>query len=93
VLIHILDPNREVSPNYLEYTVVLKDGRLLTGIIAAETDASVTLRRAQGGEDTVFREEIEEIVSGGKSLMPEGVEQKIAKQEMADLIAFLLGAE
>jgi putative membrane-bound dehydrogenase-like protein len=89
ILIHVLDPNREVSPNFLEYVVRLTDGRVLTGLIASETDAGLTIRRAQLQEETILRSEIEDIASSGKSLMPEGVEQKITPQEMADLITFL----
>jgi putative heme-binding domain-containing protein len=89
ILIHVLDPNREVSPQFLDYTVRLNDGRVLTGLIAGETDGGRTLRRAQAQEDNIPRSEIEDITSSGKSLMPEGVEQKITPQEMADLIAYL----
>ncbi|HTN04562.1 MAG TPA: c-type cytochrome, partial [Planctomycetaceae bacterium] len=89
ILLHILDPNREVSPAYLDHTVTLDDGRVLTGLIASETDSSVTLRRAQKVEDTVPRSQIEELASSGKSLMPEGLEQRIKPQEMADLILYL----
>jgi putative heme-binding domain-containing protein len=89
ILIHVLDPNREVSPNFLDYTVRLNDGRVLSGLIAAETDSGLTLRRAQNQEDAILRSEIDDITSSGKSLMPEGVEQKITVPEMADLIAYL----
>lgn len=90
VLIHVLDPNREVSPEFLEYLVRLTDGRTITGLIAGETDAGLTLRRAEGQQETILRREIEEITSSGKSLMPEGVEQKVTVEEMRDLIAYLL---
>jgi putative heme-binding domain-containing protein len=89
ILIHVLDPNREVSPDFLDYTVRLTDGRVLTGLIAAETDAGLTLRRAEKHEDAILRSEIDELTSSGKSLMPEGLEQKISPQEMADLLALL----
>jgi putative membrane-bound dehydrogenase-like protein len=91
ILIHILDPNREVSPDFVEYSVMLTDGRTLTGLIANESDAGLTLRRSEGKEDAILRREIEQISSSGKSLMPEGVEQKVTAAEMADLVAFLLG--
>jgi putative membrane-bound dehydrogenase-like protein len=90
ILIHILDPNREVAPDFLEYTIALKDGRIVTGLIAAETATGLTLRRAEGAEETVLRLEIEEVSSTGKSLMPEGLETKISVPEMSDLLAFLL---
>jgi putative membrane-bound dehydrogenase-like protein len=93
ILIHVLDPNREVSPDFVEYSVLLTDGRTLSGLIANETDAGLTLRRSEGKEDAILRREIEQINSSGKSLMPEGVEQKVTPDEMADLVAFLLGSK
>jgi putative heme-binding domain-containing protein len=93
VLLHILDPNREVAPDYLEYAVALDDGRVLTGLVAAETAGSLTLRRAEGSEDTVLRSNIAAITGTGKSLMPEGLEARVSPPEMADLIAFILGVQ
>ncbi len=90
VLTHVLDPNREVSPNFLEYVIALDDGRVATGVIAEETATSITLRRAQGAQETILRQNIDQLSSTGHSLMPEGLEQKVNVQEMADLLAFLL---
>lgn len=90
LLLNILDPNREVSPNYLEYVVLTGDGLVNTGIIASETATSITLRQAEGKEQTILREDIEEIRSLQKSLMPEGLEKKLTPQDVADVISFLL---
>jgi putative membrane-bound dehydrogenase-like protein len=88
LLTAILDPNREVDPRYLAYTVQTVDGRTLSGIIAAETATTVTLRRADG-TDTVLRSRIEDLRSVGVSLMPEGLEKTIPPADMTDLLAFL----
>jgi putative heme-binding domain-containing protein len=90
ILMNVLDPNREVSPEFLEYGVALDDGRVLTGLVAAETPSSITLRGREGVEQTILRRNIEELSSTGKSLMPEGLEKAITPQEMTDLIGFLL---
>jgi len=90
VLANILDPGREVSPAYIEYVVVTNEGRVATGIISGETATSVTLRRPNDAQETILRNNIAEIASSGKSLMPEGLEKKISPQEMSDLLAFLL---
>ena len=90
VLINILDPNREVAPNFMAYTVETKDGRTLFGLIAEEGAASLTLKRADGATDTVLRSDIASINGSGLSLMPEGVEAAVSIEQMADLIAFLL---
>ena len=90
VLSNILDPNREVAPNFVGYTVETRDGRTLDGIIADESPTSLTLKRAEGVTETVLRRDIAQISGSGLSLMPEGVETAVTVEQMADLIAFLL---
>ena len=92
ILVNVLDPNREVNPLYVNYVCLTDDGRAVTGMLAAETATSVTLRRAEGAEDTVLRSNIEELRSLSQSVMPEGLEKQIGHQQMADLIAYLLAA-
>jgi putative heme-binding domain-containing protein len=90
VLINILDPNREVAPNFIGYTLETKDGRTLDGLIADESAASLTLKRADGLTDKVLRRDIAQLSGSGLSLMPEGLEAAVTIEQMADLIAFLL---
>jgi putative membrane-bound dehydrogenase-like protein len=89
LLTEILDPNKNVDTRYIEYQVVLKNGRNFTGLLAAETATSITLRGQEGKEQAILRTEIDELHSTGKSLMPEGLEKDVSKQAMADLIAYL----
>jgi putative membrane-bound dehydrogenase-like protein len=89
ILLNILDPNREVSPNFVSYTVETKDGRTLDGIITGESAASLTLKRADGTTETLLHDNITSLTGSGLSLMPEGMESAIDLQQMADLIAFL----
>ena len=89
LLLSILDPNREAQPNFNTYTVETKAGRIFNGIIAAESDNSITLRRAEAKEDVVLRTNIEELISNGVSLMPEGLEKEFSRQELADVIVFV----
>ena len=93
LLIHILDPNREVAPIYVNYNVATTDGRVVSGIIADESANAVTLKRAEGVTEVVSRPQIEEITSTGLSLMPEGLEKGLEPQAMADLIAYLRGIQ
>lgn len=89
ILTNILDPNREVSPNFALYIIETNDGRILSGLISSETAGNLTLKRADGGTDSVLRSEIKSLTSPGISLMPEGLESAITPQQMADLIEFL----
>ena len=90
ILLNVLDPNREVNPQYLNYVVITDDGRSLTGMVSSETATSITLRRAEGQTDTVLRANIDEFTSTGLSIMPEGVEKQLSKQDLADIIQYLM---
>jgi putative heme-binding domain-containing protein len=92
VLLHILDPNREVAPNYVAQAILLNDGRSLTGIVTAEDAGTLTVKSTAGSESVISRSEITEINSTGQSLMPVGFEQRITPQEMSSLLEFLLKA-
>ena len=91
LLVAIFDPNREVDPRYVNYVASTTDGRTLTGVVVSETAAAVTLRRADGAEDTIRRADLESLKSSGLSLMPDGVEKAMTPQDVADLFAYLRG--
>ena len=89
LLIAILDPNREAQPAFNTYTVVTNQGRTYNGIIASESSSSITLRKAEATQHFIVRSNIEDLVSTGVSLMPEGLEKDLSKQQIADVIAFV----
>jgi putative membrane-bound dehydrogenase-like protein len=85
----ILDPNRNLDSRYVEYHATLKDGRLITGILAAETATGITLRGPEGKDETILRTDLERLLGTAKSLMPEGLEKDLSPQAVADLLAYL----
>lgn len=89
LLVDILDPNRSLQSNFVNYRLDTVDGSVVTGILARETPQSVTLRRGEGIEDVVPRSDINTLTSMGLSLMPEGLEDEIGPAEMADLLSFV----
>jgi putative heme-binding domain-containing protein len=88
LLTHILDPSFEIQPNYTNYLVVAKDGRVFDGLLIGETANTVTLR-GEYEDITILREDIERIRASEVSLMPEGLEQDLDHQGLADVIAYL----
>ncbi len=93
LLTEILDPNRNLDNRYLEYVVNTTDGRTLTGLLANESVAGVTLRQADGKEVAIVRADFDGFKSLGRSLMPEGLEKDVPPAAMADLIAYLTSSE
>jgi putative heme-binding domain-containing protein len=91
-LVAILDPNDAVEPRFAAYNIETKDERSLTGIVSAETATTVTLVQAGGTHESILRSDISEIRASGRSLMPEGLEQNMTPQDLANLIAYLNSA-
>lgn len=89
LLVDIIDPNHRIDPQYLAYQALTLDGQIFQGLLVAETSEALVLKLSGGHERTVLRGELEELKVGGKSLMPEGVENDVDLQQMADLLEFL----
>ncbi|EAQ80534.1 PVC-type heme-binding CxxCH protein [Blastopirellula marina] len=86
----IVAPNKSVDSKYLNYLIATIDGRVISGIITHESDHSLTILQANGESTAIFREDIEELQSTGKSLMPEGFGKSISHEKMADLVTYLM---
>jgi len=78
-----------VPPNYFGYVVETKDGDNLTGLIVNETVSSITVRQSLGAEAVIPRAQIVEMRASRLSLMPEGLEEGLTSQDLADLVEFL----
>ena len=51
------------------------------------------LRRALGEEETILRKDVKSMSETSLSMMPEGLEQGLTEQDVADLLEFILKAE
>ena len=89
MLIAILDPNRAVEDKYVNYVIATKDDTSHLGLISEESAGGITLRAADGSEQKLLRADIATMQSTGVSLMPDGLEATLTKQQMADLITYL----
>jgi putative membrane-bound dehydrogenase-like protein len=93
LLASMLDPNAEVAPAYVSYAVETKRGESFVGILAGENPLAVMLKVPNGETVRLGRENIAAMRGSDKSLMPEGLEEGLGAQEMADLLEFVLGAK
>lgn len=89
LLLHTLVPNYEVYPAYQAVSIQLADGQSLSGRLVSETENSLTIRTAFGTDESVLRSKITSLTNTGRSLMPDGLEQTMTKDELAELIAYL----
>lgn len=89
LLAAIIDPHKEVAPQYIAFEVNTKDGQSYTGMITKDDATSLALKIMGGAELTIPRANVKGSSSSGKSLMPEGLEAGMSVQDMADLLTFI----
>jgi putative heme-binding domain-containing protein len=78
-----------VRKEYLAYEVQLTDGRLLSGLLAEQTDGRIIVTSSTGEHTTLNRGQIKETRESALSLMPEGLVETLTPQELLDLFAWL----
>ncbi len=88
-LLAVLDPSAAIEPRFMGQTVEHRDGRLLAGLIRDETATGVTLVQPGGQTDQLLRADILRFTPMIASLMPEGLEQGLEIQDLADLWAWI----
>jgi putative membrane-bound dehydrogenase-like protein len=89
LLVHIVDPNREVDPSFWAYNVTTKKGEVLQGVVTSENNATVTLA-TQVGVREVAKSDIDKRENTRRSLMPEGLDA-IGPEPLRDILAFICG--
>ena len=82
-------PNRSVEPRYVGYTVVDRNENMFTGLIVRETGRTLTLLAGDGKQQTVLRCEVMQLSGTGMSLMPDGFEKELDRQQTSDLLRYL----
>jgi putative heme-binding domain-containing protein len=89
ILESIVFPSLTIAPEYRTYQIHMRDGRQLTGLITWETPEAVSLRTVQLTEVRISRKDIEDLSPAAVSLMPDGLERTLSRQELRDLVEFL----
>jgi len=89
LLQNIVDPNAVVDAAYYLNTITMKDGRVLSGIVGAQTERTLTLRSI-GQETTLDKTDIVKRETLPISLMPEALLQALSAEQQRDLLAYLM---
>jgi putative membrane-bound dehydrogenase-like protein len=85
----IVFPSASFARGYEPYVVATRAGTVVTGTLARETREAVFLHQADRSEVRVARAEIDSIEPGRVSIMPQGLDAQISRQDLGDLLAFL----
>jgi putative heme-binding domain-containing protein len=85
----LLDPSRVIAPENRLWSVELKSGESLAGLILARDADGFTLRSGPGLERRLGQEEVKRTLPQDLSAMPAGLVDALEPGEIADLLAWL----
>jgi putative heme-binding domain-containing protein len=89
LLENIIDPSGTVARDYRMSVVELADGRVLSGLVTAKDDRTLTLVTPTETR-TIPKADVEELTVTGQSPMPEGMLDSLSADEIRDLIGYLM---
>jgi putative heme-binding domain-containing protein len=90
----IVDPSKEIAPRFVPWSIVMKDGRTLNGLLVTEGPGDLETYSDNAGKlFTLSPAEIAERNPIPTSIMPEGLADTLTTQEFRDLLAFLMAEE
>ena len=89
LLQNVVDPSAQVPANYRVSVITLKDGRVLSGIVGARNNRTLTVQAATESH-VIELSEIESETPSPLSIMPDNQLQKLTAEQQRDLFAYLM---
>ncbi|MEY3458636.1 MAG: hypothetical protein RL215_1793, partial [Planctomycetota bacterium] len=89
LLLNLIDPSAVVPRQFTTSVIALRDGRILTGVIVSSTEQTLAIQTDKE-QITVARSDVEETRDTGKSLMPDGMLDKLTEEQVRDLFGFMM---
>jgi putative membrane-bound dehydrogenase-like protein len=89
LLADILLPNRSIAADYEAYVVERISGGIESGVLRVQSPDAIGLRREEGQETIIPRQDIKQMTLQTLSLMPADLDAQLDPQQMADLMAFM----
>ncbi|QDS87952.1 Cytochrome c-552 precursor [Rosistilla ulvae] len=91
----MLDPSKDIEEKYAMRTYLMISGEVISGFVVAETATEVHVKSDPLNQDkptVVIKEDIEHEKKNEKSAMPTGLLNYFTKEQVLDLIAYVMAA-
>lgn len=90
LLYNILNPNASIAPGFNLYTIQLKNGKRLTGMIKSKSANAIKLQTGPQSKQIINRKNVKSMKAiEGVSPMPKGFGKRITPKQMINLIAYI----
>jgi putative heme-binding domain-containing protein len=89
----IVQPSKEIAPEYEAVVVATKEGKVITGLRINETNFNIQLREENGRFHSFLKRDLEEVKVMNKSMMPENLAELLTVKELHDVFAYVMTLE
>jgi putative heme-binding domain-containing protein len=89
ILESILEPSKSIEPQYVQYLVETKDGKIYTGLLAEKSATQVVLKHQGDKETRIPADKVAVLAPQRNSIMPELLLRDLTAEQVADLLAYL----
>lgn len=89
LLRNILTPNVQLESGYYRHDITRRDGTVASGFLVSENENTLTLRQIGSDDVAIRRENVLSHDISRRSLMPEGLIDGFAPQQVSDLFTYL----
>jgi putative heme-binding domain-containing protein len=89
----ILEPSKDIEPQYETVQVFTAAGQVITGLRVNESNFTIQLREENGRFHSFLKQDLESCAVLKKSLMPENYSEQLNVKELHDLFAYLMTLE
>jgi putative heme-binding domain-containing protein len=86
----VVFPSAIVAPEFRAFQVVTTDGQVANGLVVRDAPEAIYLRTAELAELRIARADVEQVSPLPLSVMPDGLEKTLSRQELRDLLEFLM---
>ncbi|MEP6596673.1 MAG: c-type cytochrome, partial [Ginsengibacter sp.] len=87
----IVHPSKGINFGYENWELKMKDGSIISGIIASKTATDIDMKFAGGGRKQIKRSDVKSMRQMKVSAMPENLYATMSSQDVASLLEYLKG--
>jgi putative heme-binding domain-containing protein len=94
ILRSLVEPSAKIDEKYLTYSFALKSGKVVTGMILESSPERIKVIEnpmAKAPPVLIDRSDIEDQSKSATSIMPKGLLDKLTREEILDLVAYIAG--
>ena len=86
----IVHPSKGIGFGYESWELKMKDGSSISGIISSKTETDIVMKLPGGNTKEIKTADVERMTQLKASMMPEGLYQTMSKQDLANLLEYLV---